>query len=346
LLDRNGATTREVGKLVDHGGAAVNTYDRSPAMAVAPNGRIGMLWYRSLYDAGNYNENVYFTVLDSTGEIVYGPLNLTDNTGWSPGGTPDAPLFYSPRIAATDDNRYVLVWEKRYSPTPGNPIYDVYYAVRDPQGDPIQAIAQFTTDTPGWDNSYEYPASAPLRGGLALLAFNRTGSGGETYYGVMNSNGSIVKGPTNLTNDGSSVRDWDYLDAVQLSDGRIIVAWITRSEDLPKTSIRYAILDPAYNLVAGPTTLSHPSAGETDRYPSVTADSLGHAVLTWTDSWWSHLYYALLDSAGNEVTSPMIFRTPGLSRYGTLRIITSYQGHGNTTYSRLELYLPLILKDD
>jgi hypothetical protein len=346
LLDRSGGTLRSVGKLVDHSRATITTYDRSPALAVAPNGRIGVLWYRSLYDAGNYNDNVYFAILDSTGQIAYGPLNLTSNAGRSPGGTPDAPLFYSPRIAATDDDRYVLAWEKHYSPTPGYPVYDIYYAVQDTLGASVQGITQFTNDTPGWDNSYEYPAVAALRGGLALLAFNRTGSGGETYFGVLSSDGSIVRGPTNLTNDGLTVRDWDYLDAVQLSDGQIIVAWTTRSDDLPQTAIRWAILDSAYNLVAGPTTLSHPSAGETDRYPSVTADSFGHAVLTWTDSGWSHLYYALLDSAGNVVTSPMIFRTPGLSRYDTRRIFTSYGGHGNTTYHYPEIYLPLVLKND
>ena len=48
LLDRYGETTRAVTKLTNHSEATMFTYDYDPAVAVAPNGRIGVVWYRYL----------------------------------------------------------------------------------------------------------------------------------------------------------------------------------------------------------------------------------------------------------------------------------------------------------
>jgi len=84
LLNRSGETVRAVSKLTDHSGATVNTYDYRPTLAVAPNGRIGILWYRWLYRSTDYksNANIYFAVLDSSGNVVVPPTNLTNNPHW------------------------------------------------------------------------------------------------------------------------------------------------------------------------------------------------------------------------------------------------------------------------
>ena len=87
LLDCYGETVRGVSKLTDHTGATVNTYDYDPAVAVAPNGRIGVVWYRYLYNSSDstWNYNIYYAVLDASGNVVVPPTNLTNNPIWGYG---------------------------------------------------------------------------------------------------------------------------------------------------------------------------------------------------------------------------------------------------------------------
>jgi hypothetical protein len=87
LLGSDGRTTRAASRLTDHTGATVRTYDYSPAVAVAPNGRIGVTWYNYLYDPSNYhwNYNIYYAILDAAGNVVVPPTNLTNNPYWGSG---------------------------------------------------------------------------------------------------------------------------------------------------------------------------------------------------------------------------------------------------------------------
>jgi len=87
LLDRYGKTVRAVSKLADLSGATIYIYDYSPVVAVAPNGRIGVAWYRYLYNPSNsyWNDNIYYAILDATGKIIVPPTNLTKNTVWGHG---------------------------------------------------------------------------------------------------------------------------------------------------------------------------------------------------------------------------------------------------------------------
>jgi len=87
LLDRYGQTVRGVSKLTNHSWATVNTYDYEPAVAVAPNGRIGVMWYRYLYNSSDYtwNYNMYYAILDAAGNVIVPPTNLTNNPLWGYG---------------------------------------------------------------------------------------------------------------------------------------------------------------------------------------------------------------------------------------------------------------------
>lgn len=159
--------------------------------------------------------------------------------------------------------------------------------------------------------------------------------------------GAIVKSATHLSVD-ESVVDWRNYDVVQLPDGRIFLAWEAwgcfGDEWLPR--IRFAILDSAYNRVAGPTCLGRAAAASSgDASVSVTAGG-GYAVLTWMDSNYQsrrNLYYALVASDGTVRTPPMIMRSAGMLS-GNPCIVTSYAGCGNTTYHPIGLYLPLALR--
>ena len=87
LLNPCGQTGRGVTRLTDHSEATMSTYDYSPAVAVAPNGNIGFLWYRYLYNSTDsiWNYNIYYAILNAAGEVVVPPTNLTNNSVWGSG---------------------------------------------------------------------------------------------------------------------------------------------------------------------------------------------------------------------------------------------------------------------
>lgn len=320
LLDRSGRRVRPVTKLTDHSGAAVHTYDYDPAVAVAPNGRIGIVWYRYLYNASNSNRNfnIYYAVLDASGNVAVPPTNLTNNSAWGPWAALNVPQFGEPRIAATTDNRFVLAWQ-RYEYTTNGSVSDIYYTIRDTGGAVVKPITRFTYDTPGWEEGFRAPNLAPLSGNRVLFVWQR-GSNGQTYYAVLDSAGNAI-----TSSRSTGAVGWGP-DAVQLSNGNTLIAWTGN------TGIGFAVLNRGYRLIAGPTTLSNPAAVTGNDYVSVTADNAGHAVLTWMNydySYRRNLYYALVGGRGQVLTDPMIFRT---SQATSPHILTSYEGYGNTSY--------------
>ena len=152
----------------------------------------------------------------------------------------DVPQFVEPRIAATDDNRFVLAW-RRYMDTSAGSFNDIYYTIRNTGGGTVKPITKFTSDTAGYYEGYYYPNLAQLSGNRMLFVWYRDGDD-DVYYAVLDSAGSTVKGATNLSNSyGWGARP----DAAQLSNGNIVVAW--------SGSMYFAVLDSAYNRIAGPT---------------------------------------------------------------------------------------------
>ena len=87
IVDRFGEIIRPESVLTDLSGVMMMTYDYTPAAAAAPDGRIGVVWERYLYnhaDSGD-NSNIFFAVLDAYGNIVVPPINLTNNPIWGYG---------------------------------------------------------------------------------------------------------------------------------------------------------------------------------------------------------------------------------------------------------------------
>jgi hypothetical protein len=331
LLDSYGNTMRGVTKLTDHTGATVNTYDNVPAVAVTPDGRIGVLWYRNLWNSltGEYNLNIYFSILDASGNPIFGPANLTNNTAWGLWDAYNVPMFWSSAIAATGDNRFVLAWERDMETLSGS-LTDIYTSVRNSSGAVVKPIGAFTVDTPGGDEGYSGSNLATLSGNRALLLWNRW-SDGDVYYAVLDSAGATVKGATNLST-GTSGWSWGA-DAAELSAGKTVVGWTGGS--YPGYQNYFAVLDAAYNRVAGPTPLVNPAGLLGDGYVSV-APAANWAVLTWMDyssAYRPNLYYALVDGLGSVLAGPAIFVTgagPDPS------VLASYEGHSNTSYSLIE----------
>ncbi len=327
LYNQYGETVRGVSKLTNHSGTNMDIYDENPVIAFAPNGRLGVLWTRYMENnLGQFNYNLYFAILENSGDLVYGPTNLTNNTIWGYWFDLNTPYLYDPKIAATDDDRYVLAWGREHEPISNGWVNDIYYAIRDTNGGVIKAVTKFTADTPGWDEGYYDPNLTRLNNDRVLLTWERDSDTG-IYYTVLNSAGNTIKSTTKLTSVGLN---WAP-DAAQLSDGRIAVAWT--GDGFPNDQIYFAILDTSYNLMSGPTPLVNSASFLGDDYVSVAADGNGHAILTWMDRSWSyrsHLYYALVNSSGAILTQPIIFRS---SQASDPYLETSYLGYGNAPYS-------------
>lgn len=337
ILNRHGEVVRPAGKLTDLSGSSTYAFDQTPVVAVAPDGRIGVLWYRYYFQwlggSGQYNYNIYFSALDSAGQVVLGPTNVTNNIAWGPTNAIDVPQFFAPAIVSTGDSRFVLAWSKFfYGPPTGSctnfcSATEVHFAVRNSSGGEVRAPAALAAVTPGSGISYYDPSLARLAGNRALLTF---GYQSDIRLAVLDSAGNVVQGSTGISTEGSNIFDLRP-DAAQLADGRIVVAWGGWQDG--NYRVRFATLTSSYALQAPPAFLSNPAAVTGDYAVSVAADAAGNAVLTWTDSDYNYrryLYYALVNGLGGVLTPPMIFHTPAA---GAPYLITSFQGYGNTTFS-------------
>ncbi|MCB0255628.1 MAG: hypothetical protein KDI55_18075, partial [Anaerolineae bacterium] len=335
ILDPYGDIVQPATRLIDLSSASFDTRDY-PSIAVAPNGRIGLLWRRYLWDGSTsrYNYNIYFAILNSSGVMFHGPTNLTQNTVWGGSGGQNGPWIDEPRITATTDNRFVLTWRHEYQNSQGYAT-DIWYSIRQSNGDIVKSPTNLTNDVAGYEDWYAYPTLASVAGARSLLAFSRyrQSNGYDIYFVVLDGDGNVVRSMSNLSTDGSNVSEYRP-DAVELSDGRILVAWTGEqwTENAWRYEILFAVLDPSFNRIAGPTSLSNPAALTGNDYISVAADSTGHAILSWMDYDYSsrrNLYYALVRSNGNVLTSPTIFKT-SLSPQPNL--FSSFEGDGNTSY--------------
>jgi hypothetical protein len=147
----------------------------------------------------------------------------------------------------------------------------------------------------------------------------------------VDSSGAIAVPATNLTTGLPGRHVNAVIDAVQLSDGTIALAWDSYSSY--PYNIYVATFSPALVRTSGPTLLIHPAALTGGGYPSLTADAAGHVIVTWQDYDYrvrNNLYYALMSSNGLVVTPPSIFAS-GPSVSGG--VTTSYQGYAVTSYS-------------
>jgi len=337
LLDHAGNSLRQVTRLIDHSAATQNIYDEEPVVAVAPDGSIGIAWRQRLIREAvggvQENWNVFLAILNPNGTLVYGPLNLTQNNAWyqSEPATYGVPRFWNVRLAASDENHFVVTWQRESLEAPAGDcssnclLDDIYYAVRDAVGNLLKPATQFTLDSLSPGKGYSSPAVTRLSGNRWLLAYSHTLGGME--FSVLDSQGNLVRDRAFIGASG-----WAPV-ALQLTGGRIILAWTAWTGALPQ--IRYVVLDGStYALIAGPAILDIPAAATGSDFASLAPDALGHAILTWMDYGWNdrrNLYYTLLDGDGNLVTSPMVFLTAG-STAGSPRIQSGFSGYSAAAY--------------
>ncbi len=200
---------------------------------------------------------------------------------------------WEPRLAATHDGHFVVAWSQRLE-EPTGLVGDVYTMVLDAGGLTIQGPTKFTDDAIGGE-FFGSPALAPLQGDRVLLA--HAVPGGVTYAIFDSAGGLLHQGPV-IPVPVAPVAG-SGIDAAEMADGTILLAWT----DGPN----YVLIDGAtYDLLAGPVSLNSPAG-----LLSATSAPAGHGILTWRGLYngATNLYYALIDSAGDVVVEPMVFRS-------------------------------------
>lgn len=317
LLDRSGNILELESKLTNHSGEELYHRDSSPTVVTAPNGKIGIAWSRTTYDVTTdlSNSNVYYAILDEAGDIITPATNITNNLEW----VDTFPYYRDVVITATQDNRFVLAWERQST------VDGIFTAIVESSGNIVQPMTNID-----WLNGNGGHTLLALEDGNFLLAYYLSNPFGNDYlyYLIMDNYGAIVKPKTTINMDigGAHV----HIDSVQVMDGTIIMSWIlNRNPD----NIWLVSLDGTnYDIKSDIDYFSNPLAQHGNGNISLTSTTAGDAILTWSESTIhgynhsSNLYYAIIGSDCNLVSQPMIFKS-GES------IVPLSIGYSNTSFS-------------
>ena len=222
LTDNKGNVLRAAARLTDLSGADSSAYDYSPSVAVSPDGRIGVTWYRGRYrnNYAEYNYNIHFLVLDAAGNLLVQPANVTNNDIWFSWSGNTRFEVYDAVIAATPNNRFGIAWQ-RYTADGSNYANTVWYTVRGADGGVVRGPTQFSNSTRTGD-----PNLTALADGTLFLSLQTIGNLG---YGRLDSAGNVVTPLVTVL--GPTI--YPSSDAVQLPNGNIIVAWANNGSSTP-----------------------------------------------------------------------------------------------------------------
>jgi len=323
-------------KLTENGNSSqLSVRDLSPAVAALPNGKTGVVWqrFRTNNTTNEVNYNIFLTVLDQEGNIPSGTsqINLTKNNSWVVSGS--SIEFYSPRIAATAENHFVVAWVYK---EPGR--QGVTLQWYDENGNEITGRRVSLEGTPDV-RYFGDPVIIPLSGNRFLLAYTDViEENGEQAYRIgtlaVDGGGRVIRKAALIP----GATGW-LPDGVQVSSGEIILAWTSQNAD---RGIEFtALSDTTFAPLAGVKNLTNPDGREAGSV-SVTCDENGRAVLTWMDQQLRRkLYYALIDGSGTVITPPITFY-PGFD-VAPQSVMTSERGMGNAPFTyRTTVLLPML----
>ncbi len=314
IRNRSGAFIRHATRLTNHGDVPYSVYDENPAVAVSPDGTIGVTWQRYQKNAEyKIRYNIYFARLNDNGGLLASPANITGHEAYGDWNDENFVNTYQPVIAATNNNRFTLVWRHSYN-TSGGWVDNLRLAVYDTEGTRITSPTTITGDIAGSSDAYYSPRVAALTGSRVIIVYKRQ-SGKDLYFQVRTSAGSEVQAATKLTKDGSTTDEFSP-DVAALSDGKILVAW-------RGTYVQYLILKSDYTLLT-PARITLTGYGDT---VSVTADQAGHGIIAFGSPTDLHTWYALVSSSGTTITSPVV------AHYSLRGYSVSFTGGALTTHT-------------
>ena len=147
VTDASGADLLPPTRLTNNDTATVNTYDEVPAIAIAPNGQIGLVWEKYAYrsNPSSNMENIYFMILNPDGGLALAPVNITNTSWYTYTNSPGFRGVYGPNLAVSPDNHFTLAWERDdYTGSGYNDV--IWYATYTSAGK-LKAPTQFSADT-------------------------------------------------------------------------------------------------------------------------------------------------------------------------------------------------------
>ena len=275
-------------------------YDVSPSLAIAPNGQIGVVWVRRLWnDQNQVNENVFFGIVNPQGGWSFAGQNVTGNTAWGNSNDVGVPSFLNASISATADGRFTLAWTRQLSTGPSTAT-DVFLSVRDGAGNTVLTPVVYPAGGLGDASDAHLTTASANR---TLLLYRRRGNSQDLFGVMLDSSGKALGDPQNLSRDGWNTLDQGWPAATPLADGSVGVVWVGSFGSVPV--LRYARLSDSGALLAGPVFLPTSGVGG-DAYPSIAADAGGHAVITWTDQQRGerrNIYALTVDGQGNPLST-------------------------------------------
>ncbi len=286
-------------------------------IAVAPNGSIGLSWVQEQARVSDgrweYNYNVFLSILNPSGAIILPPTNLTNNTGWGSWWESSAwNFYYDVQIAASLDNRFMVVWAVDEKTEDGWWESDVLYTIHDTDGQTLRSqtsLGSLTRDEPG------IPRLASSRNGGFLLAYYR----GEINLLRLSSDGAITAGPVTIVNVNTSP-----LALAQISQGRFILVYY------PFTYVIFSEANLA--ALAAPTAIHNPFALSDNSNPSIVADAENRVMVTWSErdaGYRPYHFYALIDDSGALLTPPTPWLAARTPTDGTAPVVlSSNNGYG------------------
>lgn len=271
------------------------TSDSNPTLAVAPDGKIGVIWSRGLDNPDDlYNDNIWFAVLNPNGSLALGPVNLTNNIVWGNYQLANRVDLYEPDISASADNRFMLSWDKY---TQASDTEDIFYSIRQSNGAAVVPVTAMTASVSGasW---YYRPVQISLSGNRFLVTYINQYINGQYwnqdgFYRVFDSSGNTLTPPSDL--------DYYPDTGIQLSGGNILLARQYNE------GIQYQIRNSNFGILSTSGEVSHPSGDAGYRMISVTKDALNRGIITWSDDNGRYLYYAYVHgNNGALLSGPVI----------------------------------------
>ncbi len=354
VLGYEGNIIHPVTKLTDNNAAIYSTRDNSPVLAVSPDNRVGVVWVREMFDDGpplrGQNYNVYFAILDRDGNVLVEPLNVTNNgpcdppepdTCWQIGDDIDVPVYSSPTIMATSDNRFVISWVDSRILLSGDAT-NVGYVVYDTNGNSLMVTPDDIKNGFAGGDLFGEPGLIELQNDRMLVTytlFNQQTQVQSLAFDVY----EIVSTPATIGTDLQQ----DVLitgafggnpDSVMLKNSNILLAWTNTTSD----QIEASILSDDGELISVLTDVPIPFPspdGRHGNFVSVDATSNGTGVLSWADAEiGNRVYYALINSIGEVITPPLF------AWVGTETITISQTGQGIASIPDWYVFMPILTR--
>jgi hypothetical protein len=285
----------------------LNYYDQYPTLAVASNGVTGIVFIQEYKpEPVTSQQNVFFARLDPAGNPIATPngaaqvgFSVTGNTEAGSHGQNGKPFFSSPRIVATTNNHFLVVWVKEEA-IADHIHQDIGFAAFDALTGQMECglvtCPRYLTTS---DTSTDYftPTLSIENGGSnALLTYLSNATATPNFFGKLLAETGPVGGGMGLGNINAG-----ELDATQLVGGNLLAAWVEPST----AQVHYGVWSEGGDVIKAETGLTAPDNHNAYKV-SVTYDVSGNGLITWSNQGNSRLYYSLVDNSGNSLTPAMI----------------------------------------